>query len=1234
MKNIYIIVFTGLLICLTTFATAQTPLTCGVDDRNLPDSTIRLMGQLPRLMAAQNARKAAGERNICRIAVEIDSDTYLEFEKDTNRIRSYFLERIEQASKIFEREINTQLVVVYFHIWKDTEPDPYRGELDMFRLSTIFSNKWATQFNQIPYDKRVYFPTKSVTGAGGLGGGNQAISANGTDLSTLSHELGHCFGSPHTHNCSWPGGPIDYCSTAEGDCYKGALQTIQGTIMSYCQVVNNALNITFHPLCQALMTDYAVKSLPKLSAANQAPVLPAQLALSGIPFMYWNGQAMAERYDVEVASDADFAQKIISDTTQVNGYAMSKLAVGQTYYVRVRSVNRLGTSAWSTSCQLQRVVVGVAAPILLVPTQDQRLIPYNNGICQMAVQPVEGATGYEMQFTQSTDPLFKYSSAISTSTASFTVSLNRIGTVLWRTRAIVGNTKGPWSATGRFVVNPASYYINLPFNTNESAPLTFPYVFTKSHDRTEIQMTLATDTTFAKPISVRTTTHTMSYYYALGMAENLQPNTQYYIKVEEWNTQILDYPTGLLTRTVIPFKTGSAKMPDGWSFINNIHNPDWPVGNNMRSLVLSPTAAWISTVNGITRISLDSLTVRSYTPKNTNGKIGNVGAILTTEDQGNVWLVNRKSVNVFKNSFAVPYYQLGKIAEQTVDLTEAVVYNTNANYSSISLSPKLFHSYNAIYEQKADTLAKFYTAPENRGINQTVARAGIVWILQYNGSSATAPYELVRLNTLTRTTQVFNADNTPQLRKYLNRIVIDGLGNLWVSQSDLTFSFPPLARYDGQTWTTFSQNSTMPISYVNNMASDPLGNLYVIDNASPRRIFKYDGLSWKKITTMPLNDIGTMSADINGNLWFSGSAYQVIRYSACANVATPTLTVSKQTIEIGESATLQAAGCSDVIWSWASETETVTNRLVRGNNQLLVKPEVNTTYRARCYTGSCAGADTTLSVTVLPKLSLMQTGKTVYCPGDSLTVGYGVQGKVVNPNQYWFVVKSAGKTTTLPATVRGGTVSMPISNTFTPGQYVFFLEASQPVVRTRDSLQITVSALPTAELSSNKLTFPLGDSARVSITLTGSTPWQFTRWDNQIIRADNSPYVVSLKANQPTNYSLSITGLSDANCATGTIKNSIVISALALANEPLLLEGISVYPNPVTDQITIELKAGTAPLARLQLRDEQGRDIRQKNLTGRSFREQWDMRGLPSGSYVLHIETQDGRAANWKVVKQ
>ncbi len=66
---------------------AQPPaLACGVSDQNLPDSTIRLMGQAYLLLARQNARRATTPRNICRVAVEIDSDTYLAYTKDTSAI--------------------------------------------------------------------------------------------------------------------------------------------------------------------------------------------------------------------------------------------------------------------------------------------------------------------------------------------------------------------------------------------------------------------------------------------------------------------------------------------------------------------------------------------------------------------------------------------------------------------------------------------------------------------------------------------------------------------------------------------------------------------------------------------------------------------------------------------------------------------------------------------------------------------------------------------------------------------------------------------------------------------------------------------------------------------------------------------------------------------------------------------------------------------------------------------
>ncbi|QHV95998.1 M12 family metallo-peptidase [Spirosoma endbachense] len=1231
MKNLSVVVLLGCLTLFTLKTLAQTTLTCGVDDRHLPDSTVRLMGQLPRLMADQRARKAAGERNTCRIAIEIDSDTYLEFDKDTNRIRSFFLNRIQQTSKIFERDINTQLVVVYFHIWKDTEPDPYRGELDIYKLHTIFSNNWTGKFNQIPYDKRIYFPTKPVVGAGGLGGGVQATCANLADLNTIAHELGHCFGSPHTHNCTWPGGPIDFCSTAEGDCYTGSLQSIKGSIMSYC-----SSDLTFHPLCKALITDFAVKNLATLSLPNKAPVLPAQVALSGTPFLYWPGQPLAERYDIQIANDAGFTQTVSSDTTIINGYDMSKLIVGQTYFARVRAVNKFGVSAWSGVCQLQRAsALGIAAPTLLVPNQDQRFIPYNQGVCQFAIQPVDGATKYEIQTTGAFDAFFKNPSVkITQPTASFTATINTTGTIRWRARAIVNDKAGPWSAAGRFVVNPEPYYISLPFYSSDASALTFPYAYYQTCAQSTVQMVLATDSTFTNPVYIRTAPNSQNSNVLTGIADKLLPNTKYYIKVEESNPQLAEYPAGILTRIVQSFKTGTGVLPDRWSLLNNSTNANWPQGGAFGTLAVATNAVWFNTINGPTRISQDSLALRVFNRETTSGEIGNVSSAISSDASGTIWATYRTSINIFKNSFAVPYYQVGKISEATNDLTDKVSYNTNNYFSSFTASPRLFYAYNGIYEQKADTLASFYSLPANRSINRTLTRPGVVWMIQYNSASTTAPYELVQVNTITRATQIFNADNTPQLGKYLSSLATDGLGNLWVSQSSSTFPFPPLAKFNGQTWTSIDKSSTMPVSYAISMANDPMGNLYVVDNASPHVLYRYDGTTWKKLAEMPLyTNMGDMTADIQGNVWFNGGL-QLIRYAACANAPTPTLTASKQTIDIGESTTLQAAGCSDVLWSWTSETETITNRLVRGTNQLVVKPEANTIYKSRCYTSGCSGDEVSLTLTVLPKITLLKINKAAYCLGDSLTANYGLQGKLAAGNQFSFVFKSGNQQTALPASVRGAGLSLLLPATLAPGRYVLYLETTQPVVRARDSVQVTVSALPTAELSSNKLTFPLGDSARVSVALTGLAPWKFTRWDGQVIQTSNSPYLFLLRATQPTNYSLSLSGLSDTNCAAGTIKNSIVVSALALANEPTAADGILVYPNPVTSRLTIEVSPARAPLAALRLHDNQGREVGHKQPALRTRRDEWDISTLPTGQYILFIETSDGQHASWRVIKQ
>src|SRR4029079_6150101 len=74
---------------------------------------------------------------------------------------------------------------------------------------------------------------------------------------TVGHEIGHNFGSPHTH-CYSP--PIDNCYNAEPGCYSGnpscpasttinGVTGVTGTIMSYCHVsglANCDSSLVFH----------------------------------------------------------------------------------------------------------------------------------------------------------------------------------------------------------------------------------------------------------------------------------------------------------------------------------------------------------------------------------------------------------------------------------------------------------------------------------------------------------------------------------------------------------------------------------------------------------------------------------------------------------------------------------------------------------------------------------------------------------------------------------------------------------------------------------------------------------------------------------------------------------------------------------------------------------------------------------------------------------------------------
>ena len=64
----------------------------------------------------------------------------------------------------------------------------------------------------------------------------------------LTHEIGHNFGSKHTHWCGWTGGAIDNCYATEPNngvsCSTGPAVSGGGTIMSYCHLTASGINFS------------------------------------------------------------------------------------------------------------------------------------------------------------------------------------------------------------------------------------------------------------------------------------------------------------------------------------------------------------------------------------------------------------------------------------------------------------------------------------------------------------------------------------------------------------------------------------------------------------------------------------------------------------------------------------------------------------------------------------------------------------------------------------------------------------------------------------------------------------------------------------------------------------------------------------------------------------------------------------------------------------------------------
>jgi hypothetical protein len=252
---------------------------CG--QNGAPLSFLEESERIQQMAADQDSVFASAISSLHTATLAVDTDNELmsiKFANNTTTATDYIASLIASMSVIYERDALVRLLQGTTILRVSTTADPYNdvssGNANPSKLQE-FSNVWNTTYAGVPRAVAMMLSGKQAGGgASGIAWVNTLCSkyygtsfsqvyTTGTTPSTgdvlvVAHEIGHNFGSPHTHCYTTP---VDNCYNAESGCFAGtkscpASQTINGvtsvtgTLMSYCHLSGLAgctSKTVFHP---------------------------------------------------------------------------------------------------------------------------------------------------------------------------------------------------------------------------------------------------------------------------------------------------------------------------------------------------------------------------------------------------------------------------------------------------------------------------------------------------------------------------------------------------------------------------------------------------------------------------------------------------------------------------------------------------------------------------------------------------------------------------------------------------------------------------------------------------------------------------------------------------------------------------------------------------------------------------------------------------------------------------
>ncbi len=268
---------------------------CAIDETNF--DAFAPLGQ-PVYDETHTANRGTAPCRVARIAIDSDYEwTQERFGGNAVAAAEYSLFLMAAISEVYQRDINVRLAVPFLRTYS-TNTDPYTGNTSPDPLNQV-RDHWRAAMQGVERDLTHLF-TGANTSYGGVAylsvicnnqwGYGVSSYMNGSfpyplqqnsganwDLVVVSHELGHNFGTLHTHDGYTP--PIDNCGI---DCSG----SVNGTIMSYCHICPGGLpniDLRFHPQVQDVILNYLANDAP----CNLTPAAGARpdsaLALAGAP---------------------------------------------------------------------------------------------------------------------------------------------------------------------------------------------------------------------------------------------------------------------------------------------------------------------------------------------------------------------------------------------------------------------------------------------------------------------------------------------------------------------------------------------------------------------------------------------------------------------------------------------------------------------------------------------------------------------------------------------------------------------------------------------------------------------------------------------------------------------------------------------------------------------------------------------------------------------------------------